>query len=239
MDSALSLGDDIFSARSSWTFEGDVPENFDKHVQRSVPFYHEGHRLICRVSDYFLGDDSIAYDLGCATGELLHKLAARHDRSTIRFIGVDRSAAMAAAAKEKNAADTRIQVDCEELTQYEFQQADLIVMHYTMQFVRPAVRQDLFRRIFDALRWGGAFLLFEKVRGPDARFQDMLTGLYSDFKLEQGYTPAEIMGKARSLAGVLEPFSTTGNYDLLQRAGFKDSMTIMKYICFEGMLAIK
>ena len=37
----------------------------------------------------------------------------------------------------------------------------------------------------------------------------------------------------------MNPFSTKGNYDLLERAGFKDVMTIQKYICFEGFLAIK
>ena len=30
-----------------------------------------------------------------------------------------------------------------------------------------------------------------------------------------------------------------GNLDLLKRAGFVDIMTVFKYICFEGFLAIK
>ena len=38
---------------------------------------------------------------------------------------------------------------------------------------------------------------------------------------------------------MLEPFSTQGNLDLLARAGFKDVMTLIKYVCFEGFLAIK
>ena len=42
----------------------------------------------------------------------------------------------------------------------------------------------------------------------------------------------EIINKSRSLKGVMNPFSTKGNYDLLERAGFKDVMTIQKYICF-------
>jgi len=89
------------------------------------------------------------------------------------------------------------------------------------------------------MRWGGALLLFEKTRGPDARFQDLLTGLYNDFKLDRGYEASEILRKSQSLRGVLEPFSTQGNLDLLARAGFQDCMTILKYICFEGMIAIK
>ena len=60
------------------------------------------------------------------------------------------------------------------------------------------------------LNWGGAFVLFEKVRGPDARFQDILSQLYNEFKLRNGFSSEEIVEKTRSLKGVLEPFSTQG-----------------------------
>ena len=41
--------------------------------------------------------------------------------------------------------------------------------------------------------------MYEKVRGPDARFQDILSRLYDDYKLEQGYSTDEIISKSRSL----------------------------------------
>ena len=116
---------------------------------------------------------------------------------------------------------------------------NLIIAYYTVQFVRPKNRQIIFDRIFNALNWGGGLLLFEKVRAPDARFQDMMSALYTDYKLENGYKPDEVIAKARSLKGVLEPFSSQGNLDLLKRAGFVDIMAIVKYVCFEGILAIK
>jgi tRNA (cmo5U34)-methyltransferase len=81
--------------------------------------------------------------------------------------------------------------------------------------------------------------LFEKVRGPDARFQDIITILYNEFKINQGYTPDDIWAKSISLKGVLEPFSSQGNIDMLKRAGFLDINTIQKFLCFEGFLAIK
>ena len=57
-----------------------------------------------------------------------------------------------------------------------------------------------------------------------------MTGLYTDFKLERGYTAEEIVGKSRSLKGFLEAFSSQGNFDLFSRAGFVDSITVIKYI---------
>ena len=81
--------------------------------------------------------------------------------------------------------------------------------------------------------------MFEKTRGSDARFQDILTTLYTDYKLRKGYSPEDIVSKTRSLKGVLEPFSSQGNIELLERAGFKDINVVQKYICFEGFIAIK
>ena len=54
-----------------------------------------------------------------------------------------------------------------------------------------------------------------------------------------GYTHEEILNKTRSLKGILEPFSSNANIQMLERAGFKDTCTIMKKLCFEGFLAIK
>ena len=81
--------------------------------------------------------------------------------------------------------------------------------------------------------------MVEKVRGPDARFQDILNQAYIEFKLSQGFSESQIINKSKSLKGILEPFSTKGNLDLLKRAGFKDVLTVFKYACFEGFLAIK
>jgi tRNA (cmo5U34)-methyltransferase len=81
--------------------------------------------------------------------------------------------------------------------------------------------------------------MYEKVRANDARFQDIISGLYLEYKLEQGYSESEIIAKAKSLKGVLEPFSTEGNIEMLKRAGFVDILSVQKYMNFEGFLVIK
>ena len=82
-------------------------------------------------------------------------------------------------------------------------------------------------------------MFFEKVRGPDARFHDIMQTLYTEYKLDQGFNEKEIISKSLSLKGVLEPFSTDANVKMLQRAGFEDINTIHKKLSFEGYLAIK
>ena len=49
------------------------------------------------------------------------------------------------------------------------------------KFIPPKHRQDLINKIYDSLDWGGGFLLFEKVRGSDARFQEMMQNIYIDY----------------------------------------------------------
>ena len=117
--------------------------------------------------------------------------------------------------------------------------SDYIISFFSIQFIHPKHRQTVIDKIYKSLNWGGAFLFFEKVRYNDARFQDIFTTLYNDYKLDMGYTPEEIINKTRSLKGVMEPFSTKGNIDMLERAGFVDITTVVTDICFKGFLAIK
>lgn len=242
MAKAGTVGDNITAINAGWSFSGSVADTFDDHVSKSVPLYQEGHALTCAISDFFVKPSSRVYEIGCSTGTLTLSLAQRNaHKAGCSFVGVDVEADMVAKAQDKArvAKIGNASFVADDIMAMDFEPADFIVAYYTVQFIRPSVRQALIDKIYASLHWGGAFVLFEKVRGPDARFQDIATALYNDYKLEQGYSPDEIVSKSRSLKGVLEPFSSQGNVDLLKRAGFTDIMTVQKYICFEGMLAIK
>lgn len=237
-----NVGDELSAQNANWNFKGEVARNFDGHVSRSVPLYNEGHELTCRLSDYFVKNDSVCYELGCSTGQLSLKLAKHNSiKSGARFIGFDVEEDMVRIARENQTSSglSNLEFHVDDVMQVDLQKSDFIVAYYTVQFIRPSQRQILMDKIYQTLNWGGAFLLFEKVRANDARFQDIMSAIYQDFKLSQGYSPDEIVSKARSLKGILEPFSTQGNIDLLKRAGFVDVISVMKYVCFEGFLAIK
>lgn len=233
------VGDSIDAPNASWSFGADVPKTFTEHVRRSVPLYDTGHELICQLSDCFVKDDSVCYEIGVSTGELLGKLATHNANKGARWVGIDVEEKMIEQARTNLASLPNVSLQVADAVTYDFQRSDLIVSYYCVQFVPPKWRQNLIDKIYESLQWGGAFILFEKVRACDARFQDIASILYQEYKLQQDFTPAEIVAKSRSLKGVLEPFSTQGNLDMLKRAGFVDYMSVMKYVCFEGFLAIK
>jgi tRNA (cmo5U34)-methyltransferase len=214
----MKVGDGIDAARGAWTFEGDVAGAFLDHIRRSVPFYDEGHDLVCRISDYFCHGDSLCYEIGVSTGQLIRKLAEHQSHKPgVRWIGIDKVENMIRAAREHCAGIPNIELVVDDIRTHDFEKSDLIVSYYTIQFVEPRHRQAVFDRLYERLNWGGALILFEKVRAPDARFQDLATGLYHDFKRANGFSAEEILNKSASLKGVLEPFSTQGNLDLLRR----------------------
>lgn len=231
-------GDKIEAKNANWKFNGSMVEHFEEHVSKSVPLYTQGHELITKLSDYFIKDDSVCYELGSSAGTLTYKLAKAHDFRAAKFVGLELEADMVKKANELYKSDN-LSFVCDDMTTANLDKADLIVSYYTIQFIHPKLRQELINKIYETLNWGGAFILYEKVRANDARFQDIISNLYMEYKLDQGYSAEEIMGKAKSLKGVLEPFSTQGNIDMLKRAGFVDILSIQKYMNFEGFLVIK
>ena len=70
----------IKSQRSNWRFDKNVAENFDVHVLKSVPFYKISHDLSLKISEFFLKDKSICYDIGCSNGSLLNKISKKNKK---------------------------------------------------------------------------------------------------------------------------------------------------------------
>lgn len=232
-----NVGDDISADKGRWSFSGKVSKTFDEHVDRSVPFYKEGHQLIVDMQEFFLQEESVCYEIGCSTGTLTKLLSENNANKKTKYYGIDNVKEMIEVAESKNIKNAEFL--SEDIVTYELIKSDLIVSYYTIQFIKPQLRQEVINKIYQSLNWGGGFFLFEKVRANDARFQDYLNSSYNEFKLRNNFTESEIFSKTRSLNGVLEPFSTQGNIDLLKRAGFTDIISIFKYLNFEGFLAIK
>ena len=231
----------VFSKkRGSWNFGGKVVPNFVNHINKSVPLYSQGHELILRLSDFFLKNNSVCYDLGSSTAELLIKLS-KFSNKKVKYFGIDAEKDMVSFSKKRITKNKHknIKIFHKDLKKIKLKKCDLIISYYTIQFIPPRYRQKVINEIYKSLNWGGAFIFFEQIRGPDARFQDYMTQVYNDFKVRNMYSIDEIYKKTESIRGVLEPFSEDGNINLFKRAGFKDYVTIYHNICFRGWLLIK
>lgn len=149
------VGDGLASNNAAWSFGGDTPKHFDSHVSKSVPKYKDGHDIVLSLSDFFIKADSVCYELGSSTGTLTRQLAERHGRSG-KWVGIDVEEAMTQQANQSLgcAPISNVTFVTDDILTFPYEKSDFIVAYYTVQFVHPRVRQELFNRIYESLNWG-------------------------------------------------------------------------------------
>ena len=157
----MEVGNDINLVNGQWSFYNGVAKHFDDHVKLSVPLYEEGHELICYLSDFFLRDDSICYEIGSSTGTLINKLYQRHhEKNNITFYGIEPVKEMIEVAQKNNNAE--IEYINDSIENVNMLPANLIVGYYFLQFIPISKREEVIKKIYESLVPGGGFILFEK-----------------------------------------------------------------------------
>ena len=223
-------------------FSPKVAEVFDDMLERSVPFYKETMAMAANLLETFVAPHQVVYDLGCSTGATMIELARRLPHRDLHFIGVDSSAAMVKKATLKAELYSKSK-------QLHFVQADIlnfplrepaaIILHYTLQFIRPLQRLDFLCQLQAALKPGGLLLVCEKTISHHPLFNRAFIGYYLDFKRRQGYSEIEIAKKREALENVLVPFSAAETVELLQKAGFDHVEQFFQWFNFSGFVARK
>jgi tRNA (cmo5U34)-methyltransferase len=234
------VDDTISAVPGAWRFDAEVSRAFDAHVRKSVPFYDELQRMVVELSDYFVRDQSAIYDLGSSTGATLDLLAARHEaKENAQFIGVDLSESMVQEAQAR-VKRPNVRFLHKNVTEVEFAPPpNFVISLYTLQFLTLTERRQLLTRVNAGLVEGGALLLAEKTRAENTFFEDVWLELHWDFKRRQGLTAEQILEKANSLRGVLNPLTTEENLDLLSQTGFSRVEVFLKWYNWTGFLAVK
>ncbi len=233
------VGDVINAENGSWSFAVNEPNTLTEHMRKSIPQYDKGHALIQEISEFFVNQNSLIYDVGCSNGVLAHSLAQKYYGKNALIVGIDCEENFINAAKNNYGKTNNLDFEKKCAIDYPYKACDLVILYYTLQFIDIDRRSELIANIFECLKEGGGLLLFEKSRQKNSRTNDILNQLYIDYKLKNGYSGNEIIAKARSLKGVLEPLSSFQNLQLLERVGFNEPSFIYKELCFDGILAIK
>ena len=179
------------------------------------------------------------YDLGCSTASLLLNIHRTLDVKA-SLIGLDNSEAMLAQAKRKcEAYGAKIDVLNADILEYEYKEAEVFISNYTLQFIRPLVREELVKKIATALKKEGIFIFSEKVISHHSKLNKDLIECYYDFKKEQGYSEYEIMQKREALENVLVPYSEDENIKMALNCGFSHCEVVFRWANFATFIAIK
>lgn len=245
----LSKGrDQVFADKiekiSDFEFNSNVASVFDDMVSRSIPNYHEIHKIIIDLvrRAYSSGD---IYDFGCSTGTTMLLIAdyfRRHEKKLPKFVGIDTSGPMLEKAAQKLKAhglQESVELLEESITEVKVENAGMAIMNYTLQFLPMQERLNVLKNIHAGLNEGGCFILAEKIICQDQKIDALLVDLYYDFKRRNGYSEMEISQKREALENVLRPLTPENQLEMLRDAGFKKSEMIFRWYNFACYLCIK
>lgn len=227
---------------SEFNFDEKVMRVFPDMIERSVPGYGLVLELSGLLAKRQVTAGSNVYDLGCSLGA--STLAVRRNilHTDCKIIGVDNSAAMVERCREMLAADnSRVPAEVIEadVLDVAINNASLVLLNFTLQFIDPDKRLGLLKTIYKGLLPGGMLLLAEKLRFDNPADDQLLVDWHHEFKRSQGYSDLEIAQKRQALENVMRPDSMGTHIQRLQQAGFEQVLPCFQALNFAALVAVK
>jgi tRNA (cmo5U34)-methyltransferase len=237
--------DNIFSQpkpSAPFKFDQQVAEVFPDMIKRSVPGYPLIIEQIQKLASIYVKPQGHCYDLGCSLGAASLAMSNGIKVADAKIIGVDNSQDMLSRCQQHIQVfkqHTPIELVCGNIQDISLQNADMVVINFTLQFIPVDDRQALISRIYDALNPQGILMLSEKVQFEDKVTNDLMIELHHQFKRENGYSDLEISQKRNALENVLIPDTIETHYQRLHNAGFNSYTTWLQQYNFLSMIAVK
>ena len=223
-------------------FDDQVARVFDDMLNRSIPFYREIILQQVRLIERYYQPGTAIFDLGCSNGNLSLCLCRHLEETPFTLIAVDNSAPMLSFFSERLASTPcadRVTMKCEDIVRTPIENASVVVLNFTLQFLPPRRRSGLLSRIHQGLTPEGVLLFSEKVTHAHQGLADLQQDCYYAFKRENGYSDLEISQKREALEKVLIPETVEQHLERLQRAGFSAVDLWQKWFNFAAWIAIK
>ncbi|MFB1014320.1 MAG: tRNA (cmo5U34)-methyltransferase [Alteromonadaceae bacterium] len=241
-----SKTDVIFSNKQSqvkdFTFDAQVVEVFPDMISRSVPGYNTIIETIGRLSERFVTDHSNVYDLGCSLGAATLAMRQGITAKNCQLIGIDNSSAMVERCKMHINAykgQTPVQIIEGNMQDIVIENASMVVLNFTLQFIEPEQRQSLLNKISKGLNPGGLLVISEKISDSDEVCRNLLTDLHHNFKRANGYSELEIAQKRTALENVMRTDTLEVHQQRLATAGFSHVSPWFQCFNFFSLIAIK
>lgn len=238
--------DTLFSAPieklGDFTFDESVAEVFPDMIQRSVPGYSNIITAIGMLAARFVTEYSNVYDLGCSRGAGILSIRRNVEKSGVKIIGVDNSEPMVERCRrhlEAYHSDIPVEILCDDIRHIEIENASMVVLNFTLQFLPREDRLALLRKIYQGLNPNGVLVLSEKFTFEDHTINELLIDLHHTFKRANGYSELEVSQKRTALENVMLTDSIDTHKARLKQAGFSQVELWFQCFNFGSMVAIK
>lgn len=223
-------------------FDDQVAAVFPDMIRRSVPGYETIIPLLGLFAERYAQADSNIYDLGCSLGAATLAMRRYIRAPGCTIIAVDNAEAMIAQCRANLAADnsaTAVSLECADIRDIEIENASLVVINFTLQFIESEQRQPLLEKIYHGMNPGGALIIADKIVFSDQAKQRFEEAMHLDFKRANGYSELEISQKRSALEKVLIPDTMATHLSRARQAGFSQAYPWFQCFNFAALCAIK
>lgn len=225
-----------------FVFDEAVANVFPDMIRRSVPGYENIITMIGLFAEQYVQNNSRCYDLGCSLGAAT--LAMRHHihQNDVSIIAVDNSKSMVERCRnniDKDTSKADVEILCNDIQNISINEASMVVLNFTLQFLEPELRLDLLKKIYQGMNTGGALILSEKITFIDLIQRDTNIQLHESFKKANGYTDLEVSQKRSALENTLVPDTLETHQQRLADIGFTKVVPWFQCFNFVSILAIK
>jgi tRNA (cmo5U34)-methyltransferase len=240
--------DTLFSTPKStapFAFDSGVAEVFPDMIKRSVPGYSEIIHNISIFATSFVTPNSNCYDLGCSLGAASLAMSSGIDSANIakvNIIAVDNSEAMLERCQHHiNAFKHKTKIDLVQsnIQDIKVENASMVVLNFTLQFIAKGERKSLLKSIYDGLKPGGILILSEKVCFESESIDQLIIDLHHQFKKDNGYSDLEVSQKRNALENVLLTDTLSQHKERLIEIGFANVCCWLQHYNFVSLIAIK
>jgi tRNA (cmo5U34)-methyltransferase len=233
---------DPLSEHGLFNFDDSVARVFPDMIKRSVPGYPTIVSMTGLLAGRYAIEGSTLYDLGCSLGASTLAMRQNIRQPDCRIISVDNSAAMLERCKsiiDTDTHDTPVSLTLSDLQDVAIQNASVVVLNFTLQFIPIELRDDLINRIYRGLLPGGIMVLSEKVTFEDPHLDALNIELHHQFKRANGYSDMEVARKRSALENVLVPETLHQHKQRIASAGFNSCDVWFQCFNFASLIALK
>lgn len=134
---------------SDFQFDDKVAGVFNDMIRRSVPGYGQIINTIGDLAQKHAIPNSKVYDLGCSLGAATLSIRRRVEGRNCQIIAVDNSESMIERCEENLSAyvsETPVELICGDIRDIEIENASLVILNFTMQFLAPEHRESLLKK---------------------------------------------------------------------------------------------
>lgn len=227
---------------NKFSFDGEVSKIFHKMARRSIPNYELAHAMHASIAADHLKDGGAVLDIGASHGEFYHSLFRRYSKlggmpSNLSLTATDVSHDMCQIMRDTLPGVTIVQQD---LMENPFLQStakyDFINCMYVLQFLPEFAQGLVLTKMCTMLKPGGILSIAQKEAKPGV-IGDCLHRHYIEFRLENGYTQAEIDAKTHALKNAMWPMTHEAFIGVLNNFGMRNITPITRSGVFATYIA--